>query len=55
MQIVNGFATKVFIVFTNCTTKFGPINNLINSNGIYVIILMIFIIRLSKTEWFDII
>ena len=45
----NAFVAIGFAVFTNFTEKWGPSNNLINSN-ISVMILMIFTLRLPKTK-----
>ena len=49
MQRFNSSFTKAFILFTTFTEKEGLIINMIMTNEIPVIILMIFTIALTKT------
>ena len=47
MPKFNDSVTKGVVVFTNFTNKVGPIDNLINSNVTFVIVLMVVIIKLT--------
>ena len=45
------FGTKGDVVFTEIADQVDPNNNLINGNDISVNTLIIFTIRLTKTQW----